>query len=119
MAQHAGNNIGTEETCVIDRAHLSRTTFGDTGLAREVLALFDTQAALLLGRMQGSDAGTVAALAHTLKGSALGVGAMGVARAAEAVEHADTEQNAALLRLSVAVQMARTAIAALLAPSAE
>src|ERR1700754_796735 len=31
----------------IDRAHLARVTFGDHGLQRELLALFDRQAALL------------------------------------------------------------------------
>jgi HPt (histidine-containing phosphotransfer) domain-containing protein len=72
----------------IDRTHLFRMTLGDHDLECEVLRLFDQQAGLLLARMAEADAAGVAALAHTLKGSARGVGAFGVARAAEAVEDA-------------------------------
>ena len=35
----------------IDRNHLTRMTLGDASLEREVLALFDRQAAMLLARM--------------------------------------------------------------------
>ena len=70
----------------IDRAHLARMTFGEAALERELLELFDRQAAILVARMHASDAATVAALAHTLKGSAVGVGASEVATAAAAVE---------------------------------
>ena len=107
------------ETPAIDRAHLSRMTCGDVALEREVLGLFDTQSALLLKRMRGSDPAAVTTLAHTLKGSALGIGATEVARAAEALERAGTEQEAALLRLTIAVQTARLEIAGLLAPPTE
>jgi HPt (histidine-containing phosphotransfer) domain-containing protein len=101
---------------LIDREHLARMTFGDQGLARELLDLFDRQAALLIERMPGSDPAAVAALAHTLKGSALGIGAGGVARAAAAVESAVTpsERGTALDDLARAVSAARRTIAALL-----
>jgi len=72
----------------IDFAHLFRMTLGDHSLEREVLALFDRQAEMLIGRMAGSEPAEVAALAHTLKGSARGIGAFGVATAAESVEAA-------------------------------
>lgn len=72
----------------IDFAHLFRMTLGDHNLEREVLSLFDRQAELLIGRMAGIEPAAVAALAHTLKGSARGIGAWGVATAAEAVESA-------------------------------
>jgi HPt (histidine-containing phosphotransfer) domain-containing protein len=72
----------------VDRTHLFRMTLGDHDLECEVLRLFDQQAGLLLARMAEADTAGVAALAHTLKGSARGVGAFGVARAAEAVEDA-------------------------------
>lgn len=100
----------------IDREHLARMTFGDRRLARELLDLFDRQAALLIDRMAGSDPAAVAALAHTLKGSALGIGAGGVARAAEAVERATTpsERGAARDDLARAVSAARGTIAELL-----
>ena len=59
---------------VIDRAHLTRMTHGERDLEREVLQLYATQAAVLLGRMLRADAvpsasAAIAALAHTLKGS--------------------------------------------------
>jgi HPt (histidine-containing phosphotransfer) domain-containing protein len=101
---------------LIDSAHLARMTFGDRRLAHELLDLFDRQAALLIDRMAGSDPGAAAALAHTLKGSALGIGAGAVARAAEAVERAVTpgERARALDDLGRAVSAAHATIAELL-----
>jgi HPt (histidine-containing phosphotransfer) domain-containing protein len=101
----------------IDIAHLSRMTLGDRKLEREVLTLFDRQAVLLLARMRKAAPDGVATLAHTLKGSALGIGAMRVARAADALEHAVGEpedQDGALDALAAAVAEARTAIVAML-----
>ena len=68
----------------IDLVHLARTTMGDRSLEREVLQLFDRQSTLLIARMRSAATGNVATLAHTLKGSARGIGAWRVARAAEA-----------------------------------
>jgi HPt (histidine-containing phosphotransfer) domain-containing protein len=102
----------------IDRGQLSRMTFGDRSLEREVLQLFDRQAALLLARMQSRDAAAMAALAHTLKGSAASIGATDVMIAASAVEHAGAgEREAALDRLAAAVDEACAAIAGLLRES--
>ena len=69
---------------VLDRAHLSRMTFDDRGLEREVLQLFERQAELLMTRMRNSGPAAIATLAHTLKGSAVGIGAARVAQAAVA-----------------------------------
>lgn len=101
---------------VIDREHLARMTFGDLSLERELLELFDRQAAVLLERMRTTDGAAVAALAHTLKGSALGIGALGVAQTAVAVEQArePVAMRAALERLAVAIEAARAHIGALL-----
>ena len=63
-------------------------TYGDRSLERELLELFDRQATILLARMRDSEAAALAALAHTLKGSAVGIGAAGVAEAAAAAEGA-------------------------------
>ena len=63
-------------------------TLGERSLEREVLALFDRQTELLLPRIRGAGRPAAATLAHTMKGSALGIGAWRVARAAEAVEQA-------------------------------
>ena len=102
----------------IDRGQLARMTFGDRSLERELLELFDRQAAMLLVRMRAGGAAAVAPLAHTLKGSASGIGAAGVARAAEAAERAagaaPSECSAAVDRLALAVDEARALIAELL-----
>jgi HPt (histidine-containing phosphotransfer) domain-containing protein len=83
-----------------------------------LLELFDRQATMLVGRMRAGGAATVAPLAHTLKGSASGIGAGGVARAAEAAERAagaaPLECSAAVDRLAQAVEEARALIADLL-----
>jgi HPt (histidine-containing phosphotransfer) domain-containing protein len=100
----------------IDLVHLARTTLGDRSLEREVLQLFDRQSSLLIARMRTAAPAGIATLAHTLKGSARGIGAWRVARAAEAVEFAggDGEVRSALDRLDAASEEARTVIADLL-----
>jgi hypothetical protein len=99
----------------IDLDHLSRMTLGDRSLEREVLALFDRQADMLLARMREGNAAVVAASAHTLKGSARGIGAWCVARAAEAVEKGSAAERIALIgSLAVAVEQAKVSIAAML-----
>lgn len=73
---------------LLDRAHLEAQTFGDADLAREVLSLFEDQCRRLLPPLldEACPAGERADLAHTLKGAALGVGAVRVARASAAAE---------------------------------
>ena len=78
----------------IDLVHLARMTLGDRSLEREVLQLFDRQSALLIARMRNAAPDGVATIAHTLKGSARGIGAWRVARAAEAVELAGGAETA-------------------------
>ena len=73
-------------------------TLGAAALEREVLSLFHAHAALLMEKMRRSDPAAVSALAHTLKGSAPGIGAHEVARAAHAFQECPAEQ-AAMLRL--------------------
>ena len=122
MAQAAtrridGARIGPA-AAAIDRVHLAQMTLGDRKLEQDVLRLFEQQAGLLIARMQAGEPAAVAALAHTLKGSALGVGAANVARAAAETELACASGAAdcarALDRLALAVAEAREAIAALL-----
>jgi HPt (histidine-containing phosphotransfer) domain-containing protein len=101
---------------VIDETHLERMTLGDLRLEREVLELFVRQTTIMLGRIVGTDPALAAAAAHTLKGSARGIGAWRVARAAElveaaangegggtAMEEAVTELKAASLEASAAI----------------
>lgn len=73
---------------LIDRAHLDAQTFGDTDLAAELLGLFSDQCASLMPALRDADrpGPERADLAHTLKGSALGVGATRFAALASALE---------------------------------
>jgi HPt (histidine-containing phosphotransfer) domain-containing protein len=73
---------------VIDENHLTRMTLGDRRLEREVLELFVRQNTIMLDRIVGAELPLAAAAAHTLKGSARGIGAWRVARAAEFLEQA-------------------------------
>jgi len=101
----------------IDLVHLARTTLGDRALEREVLQLFDRQSSMLIARMRTAAPAAVATLAHTLKGSARGIGAWRVARAADLLELAGAsgEPTAeALDGLAAASDEARAVIAELL-----
>lgn len=101
----------------IDTQHLSRMTLGELSLQREVLALFNRQADILLPRIRQGAPAVAAASAHTLKGSAVGIGAFKVARAAEAVEQArdqDAALAAAIAALAVVLDEAKAEIARLL-----
>jgi HPt (histidine-containing phosphotransfer) domain-containing protein len=107
---------------VIDLAHLARMTLGDRSLEAEILALFERQTGILLARMRQVQFQAAGAFAHTLKGSARGIGAWRVAEAAEAVERAASGRRPAdlvdpLERLARAIDEARAAIADLLAAS--
>jgi HPt (histidine-containing phosphotransfer) domain-containing protein len=100
----------------IDLVHLARTTMGDRSLEREVLQLFDRQSTLLIARMRAAAPGGLANLAHTMKGSARGIGAWRVARAAEALELAGGADDTAraLDQLAAASDEACALIAELL-----
>ena len=106
------------EVAVLDRDHLARMTFGDRSLEREVLQLFDRQSELLLERMRASEPAAIATLAHTLKGSAVGIGATRVASAAAEVEatarQGPVKCSRAIDELAQAVEEARAAISALI-----
>ena len=99
----------------IDAEHLARMTLGERSLEREVLALFDRQADILLPRIRQGAPAMAAASAHTLKGSAVGIGAFKVARAVEQVERArDAEITAAVETLAAMLEEAKAEIARLL-----
>jgi len=105
----------------IDLVHLSRQTFGDHELERELLTLFERQATQFEDRLSAPVApGTNvwrAELVHTLKGSARAVGAFGVARAAETYEESlrkGESLSPAGKRLASAIENARTTILDLL-----
>jgi HPt (histidine-containing phosphotransfer) domain-containing protein len=69
----------------LDLDHLARMTLGERELEREVLTLFAQQSMDLLARLEKLPR-EGASLAHTLKGSARGIGAFAVAEAADNLE---------------------------------
>lgn len=105
----------------LDLVHLSRQTFGDHTLERELLTLFDRQAEHFSARLgapcASGDAVWRAELVHTLKGSARAVGAFAVGDAAEAYEAAlrGDDPGASRLKdsLAAAIDSARASIAGL------
>jgi HPt (histidine-containing phosphotransfer) domain-containing protein len=99
------------EAAAIDRDHLRRMTFADPALEREVLGLFDRQAASMLDLIPVAATGALPELAHAVKGSARGIGAWRVARAAAALETAPQGECRELID---ALRDARAAIATIL-----
>jgi HPt (histidine-containing phosphotransfer) domain-containing protein len=101
----------------VDLVHLARQTLGDKSLELEVLTLFERQSMLLLGRLDAAaDDRARREAAHTLKGSAQGIGAWRVARSAEKVEaSAEAEASAAMEALRSAVAEANATIRGLVA----
>src|SRR5689334_9819346 len=78
---------------IVDREHLCRMTLNDRSLEGEVLRLFERQADMLIGRMAKATPANIKALAHTLDGSARGVGAWRVSQTAKEVERAVAENG--------------------------
>jgi HPt (histidine-containing phosphotransfer) domain-containing protein len=113
-----------QKPMTIDGAHLERMTLGDRSLEREVLEIFARQTTLTLERIAGAGPERAAAAAHTLKGSARGIGAWRVAQAAERLEQAaavkggDSVLSAAIAELAAVSLEARVAIGLRLAQHA-
>jgi HPt (histidine-containing phosphotransfer) domain-containing protein len=82
----------------IDFSHLEHYVGGDQAIIREVLALFSDQARTVLPTLDpAGPADQWRNAAHSLKGSALGIGALALASAcgdAEAAREAPVEQKA-------------------------
>ncbi len=76
---------------VLDRAHFDRMTAGDRALQIEVLDLFAQQVANWRARLASGEGWRDAA--HTLKGSARGIGLNALAAACEAAESASESQR--------------------------
>jgi len=119
------SDVDTESP--IDLVHLSRQTFGDHDLERELLALFDAQASQFAARLRTpvafGDSDWRISLAHTIKGSARAVGAFAVGHAAEAYEQALRDGDPSAVEkseiLGSAIGRAREAIALLLGGQAQ
>ncbi len=97
MATIAGSPPAVATDRPIDLVHLSKYTLGDKDLERQVLSLFATQSTLYIDRLRDAeDDRAWLEAAHTLKGSAKGVGAWRVARYAEQVENLKGNERADL-----------------------
>jgi HPt (histidine-containing phosphotransfer) domain-containing protein len=92
----AGPQALATQSSPLDRTHLSRQTFGDRKLEREVLDLFRTQSPIYLGRVKAARSESEWREAvHTLKGSARAIGAWRIAEAAERAEAGNPASRAA------------------------
>ena len=93
---------------VFDRKHFAHMTGDDAALQREIAGLFRGQiAAWRTAFKPGADWRDAA---HTLKGSARGIGLWVLAEACESAEKAPGDANAALVRLNAALDEALTAL---------
>lgn len=96
----------------LDLQHLSRQTMGDRALEEEVLAMFSHHIGTVRDSVAAADEVERRRLAHTLKGSALGVGAFALADCAARME-ADPNDKATLSRLTALINETRDFIAAI------
>ena len=96
MVQRGADSARIDRTSrPIDLVHLARQTLGDPGLECEVLRMFETQVNLYFERLcAANDPYEISLGLHTLKGAALGVGAVTLAEQAAAaeIEFRDTER---------------------------
>lgn len=104
-------------TGAVDFAHLERYTAGDEDLTSEVLGLFRQQTELWLPLLSpDAPEGSWKDAAHSLKGSALGIGAFALAEACDAAEIGQAasaqDRTAQLDRIRDAVDGALADIAA-------
>lgn len=96
----------------IDLVHLSRQTLGDRALEQEVLGMFVVQLAAARENLAAANEADRRMIAHTLKGTARGLGAFKLGDCAAAIE--DTPENEELIaRLSKAIDEVRDFVAAI------
>lgn len=94
----------------VDYDHLQTQAAGDLGVMREVLALFITHTEQVIGELeQTQDERVWKQWAHTLKGSARGIGAFEMAEAAADAERHLLDRSK-LARLKAAFDDARAFI---------
>jgi len=96
---------------VLDRDHLSSMTGGDPGLQAEVIEIFRHQADIwgrMLSARQAPSAWADAA--HTIKGAALGIGAIRLARACARAERLGRSGDPGLAEAALALDEVRAAL---------
>lgn len=98
----------------VDLVHLSRQSLGDRSLENEILRLFHSQSTLYLDRLaNATTADERRFAAHTVVGSARGIGAWKVAEQAKAVEMASS-RKCDISGLRIAIEDANSYIESLL-----
>ncbi|MBL8582207.1 MAG: Hpt domain-containing protein [Rhizobiaceae bacterium] len=107
-----GETCGRRSSRPIDLAHLSRQTMGDRALEQEVLGLFLQQAILVKEQIAAADTKERLRLAHSLKGSARGVGAFALGDCAAEIESRPADK-AVVGRLTRLIDELRDFIAAI------
>lgn len=104
----------------VDLVHLAKYTLGDRSAEREILELFARQSDLCLKRLRSAETNKAwEDAAHTILGSARGVGAWRVAKCAAAVQNIEpippkAGREDALAKLSDRITEAQTFIQDLL-----
>jgi HPt (histidine-containing phosphotransfer) domain-containing protein len=99
------DSIGSE-VAVLDREHLSHQTMESDELAGEIVGLFLTQLPAILDMLKTAASAADWKLAvHTLKGSAVTVGAMRIAAIAAALEKLTAGDSPAKHRLIAALDV--------------
>lgn len=86
MDNPGGEICAPSQARPVDLVHLAKQTMGDRMLEEEVLQLFMQQAVIIGDRIIEAEPTERKRLAHTLKGSARGIGAFIVADRAYAIE---------------------------------
>ena len=115
MSSSHGAAICERHDRPVDLVHLSRQSHGDRELEIEILGLFQCQSKLYLDRLvEGTTADQRKMAAHTILGSARGIGAWKVADEAEHVQ-ADPQNIRDFGALRRAVEEANHYIASILA----
>ncbi len=119
-----GHSQNTEFDRPVDLVHLARHTMGNRSLEREVLVLFHAQCEINLRRLkEAADDKAWVDAAHTIKGSAKGIGAWPIAKCAETAEALkgaarETGCSEAVKKLETLTSEAKGYIESLLAESA-
>ena len=112
FAMPGGESCQTAGVRPIDLTHLARQTMGDRELEREILEMFVEQALAVRDKIREADREQRLFLAHSLKGSASGVGAVVIAQCAAAIE-SDPCGDGALQRLAGSIDAVRDFVAAI------
>jgi HPt (histidine-containing phosphotransfer) domain-containing protein len=97
FAVHDFADRSAERSQPLDLVELARRSFGDEALEREVLAMFLAQSKIHVNAILTARDGEVRRrAAHTLKGAARAIGAIGLARCAERAERPAFDEPGAL-----------------------